>query len=103
MEQFLATEDDAVNYLKSCCKNEDGTTPYTYGGFYCGITNNVTRREDEHEADYLGWVNAKTFARAKSLEARMHKEGFDTGEQLGHGREDSIYVYVYRKTRNTIE
>ena len=103
MTQFLSTEDDAVAYLKSCCKSQNGLIPRTFGNFYCGITNNVTRREGEHDASYLGWVEAKTFERAKALEARMHAEGFDTGEQLGHGREDSTYVYVYKKNANTIE
>ena len=39
--------------------------PKTFGRFYCGITNNVERREDEHSADYLGYVKAKTVEAAK--------------------------------------
>lgn len=33
----------------------------------------------------------------------MHAEGFDMGDKLGNGSEDSVYVYVYKKGRNTIE
>ena len=97
------TFEEAVKYLKSCCKDSNGIVPKTFGRFYCGITNNVDRREGEHSANYLGYVNCKTFEVAKKLEARMHEEGFDTGEQLGHGQEDSIYVYVYKKNVNTKE
>ena len=103
MDQFLMTTEDAVNYLKSCCKDSNGMIPKTFGRFYCGITNNVERREGEHSADYLGYVKAKTADAAKRLEARMHDEGFDTGEQLGHGQADSLYVYIYKKNVNTKE
>lgn len=97
------TIEDAVVTLKNCCKSADGKMPKNFGGFYCGITNNVKRRECEHEADYLGWVKAKTFELAKQLECRMHEEGFDTGEQLGNGQPDSLYVYVYKKDKDTVE
>lgn len=103
MDQFLYTMEDAVAYLKSCCKNSIGLIPRTFGSFYCGITNDLETRASQHNAQLLGWVNAKTFEQAKKLEARMHDEGFDTGEQLGHGIEDSIYVYVYKKSNATIE
>ena len=95
--------EDAVNYLKSCCKDKNGIIPTSFGRFYCGITNDVDRREGEHEANYLGVVKAKSFDLAKKLEARMHEEGFDTGEQLGHGQEDSVYVYIYKKNVGTKE
>jgi len=48
-------------------------------------------------------VECQSFEVAKQLEARMHDEGFDTGNQLGHGQEGSIYVYVYKKSVNTKE
>lgn len=97
------TFDEAVIYLKNCCKDSNGIVPNNFGGYYCGITNNVDRREGEHSANYLGYVSCKSFEVAKQLEARMHDEGFDTGDQLGHGQEDSIYVYVYKKNVNTKE
>lgn len=103
MDQFLMTTDDAVAYLKSCCKNSIGLIPKSFGSYYCGITNNVDRREGEHKANYLGYVKAKNADAAKRLEARMNEEGFDTGDQLGNGREDSVYVYVYKKNKDTEE
>ena len=97
------TFDEAVIYLKNCCKDSNGVVPKTFGRFYCGITNNVDRREGEHSADYLGHVKCKSFEVAKQLEVRMHEEGFDTGKQLGNGQEDSVYVYVYKKDKDTKE
>lgn len=94
---------EAVEYLKKCCANKAGFVPLSFKGYYCGITNDIERRENEHSADYLGYVNCKTFETAKKLESMMHGAGFDTGAQLGHGQEDSIYVYVYKKTKDTIE
>ena len=97
MDYFLMTIADAVKYLKSCCKDRNGLIPKTFGNYYCGITNDIDRREGEHNATYLGYVKAQSFDAAKRLEAQMHAEGFDTGKQLGNGQEDSIYVYVYKK------
>lgn len=103
MDSFLMTTEDAVAYLKSCCKDSKGLIPRTFHSYYCGITNNVERREGEHKADYLGYVKAKDAEAAKRLEARMHDEGFDTGAQLGNGQDDSVFVYVYKKNKNTEE
>ena len=103
MEQFLMTTDDAVFYLKSCCVNSKGLIPHSFGGYYCGVTNDIKRREGEHNASFLGYVTAKTVNGALQLEARMHKEGFDTGGQLGNAGDDSKFVYVYKKGPDTIE
>lgn len=54
MEQFMMTIFDAVNYLKSCCKDNRGLIPNTFGSFYCGVTNDIKRREAEHKATFLG-------------------------------------------------
>lgn len=97
MNPLQMTITDAVNYLKNRCKDANGLLPKNFGGFYCGITNDIDRREGEHNATYLGHVKAQSFDAAKRLEAQMHAEGFDTGKQLGNGQEDSIYVYVYKK------
>lgn len=103
MEQFLMTTDDAVFYLKSCCANNKGLIPRSFSDYYCGVTNDIQRREGEHNASFLGYVTAKTVNGALQLEARMHAEGFDTGKQLGNASNDSKFVYVYKKGLNTIE
>lgn len=89
--------DKCVTYLKNKCKNEYGLLPLSYGGYYCGITNDVDRRANEHNATILGVIEYTSADFAKELEAKMHDEGFDTGKQLGNGQDDSIYVYVYKK------
>lgn len=72
--------------------------------FYCGITNNLERRNTEHNiSEVLYYVTADTFDRAKELEALLHDAGYDTGEKLGNGTDDSTIVYMYRKGRDTIE
>ena len=86
-----------VQYLKDCCKSSNGQTPRSYSGFYCGITNDLNRRDGEHNTKSLGAIKCDSFDTAKKLEKMMHDEGFDTGKQLGNGQEDSIYVYVYKK------
>ncbi len=103
MEQFLMTIFDAVNFLRSCCKDSKGFIPTTFGSFYCGVTNDISRREGEHKAKFLGCVTAKTVKGALELEALMYQEGFCTGKQLGNAGEDSVYVYVYKKGPNTVE
>lgn len=66
--------------------------------FYCGITNNLERRYKEHNvAQYIHTVKMDSFDLAQEVEAMMHKAGYDTGEQLGNGQEDTVYVYLYRK------
>lgn len=40
---------------------------------------------------------------AKKVEEELHKKGFDTGGQLGNGKDDTKYVYIYVKSENTIE
>lgn len=103
MESFLLNILDAVKYLKDCCSIFDGLIPQSFGCYYCGITNDIERRVREHNAECLGYIKAETAQDAKDLEVLMHEEGFDTGDQLGNGSSDSVYVYVYRKTSNTFE
>lgn len=103
MEQFLMTIFDAVNYLKSCCQDSLGFIPTSFGDFYCGVTNDIRRREGEHNVKFLGYVTAKTVKGALELETMMHNVGFNTGKQLGNASDDSVYVYVYKIGPNTVE
>lgn len=76
----------------------------TMKDFYCGITNNLKRRNSEHNVeDVLCSATGGSFADAKELEAKLHEKGFNTGAQLGNGCEDSKIVYMYRKGPNTIQ
>jgi len=71
----------------------------TKANFYCGITDDVERRKQEHhcKAGFLGITKCDKFETAKKVEELMHGQGYDTGNQLGNGNEKSIYVYMYKK------
>lgn len=73
--------------------------------FYCGITNDLETRTQQHHVDELiASVKCSSFDMSRQIEQRLHEAGFDTGKQLGNGQEDSIYVYMYRKIKGvTIE
>ncbi len=76
--------------------NKDATNERSK--FYCGITDDVERRQEEHHvAKFLGVTRCDTFDTAKEVEKQMKLAGYDTGKQLGDGNENSIYVYLYRK------
>lgn len=68
--------------------------------FYCGITNDTDARRKQHNVGrFLGVTKCDTFDTAKKLESLMHNEGYDTGKQLGNGKEDSVYCYLYKKIK----
>lgn len=71
--------------------------------FYCGITNDIERRSQEHNAEMLYHLKVKSFEIAKELEQALHDEGYDTGFQVGNGQEDSVYVYMYKKIPGVTE
>lgn len=71
--------------------------------YYCGITKDIQQREKDHNTQFLYYVEMSNGDEAKRLEAALHDEGYDTGKQLGNGDNDSIYVYIYRKSICTVE
>lgn len=74
--------------------------------FYCGITNEPLRRKDEHKllpSDAWHHIKTESFDIAKWVEKLMSDNKFDCGKQLGNGKEDSIFVYIYRKAPHTDE
>lgn len=72
--------------------------------FYCGITNDLDRRKGEHNVEYfLYYVKCNDFNSACELEEKLKEAGFDCGSETGHGKSNSIYVYIYRKTSVTTE
>lgn len=74
----------------------------TKQNFYCGITKDLGQRNSQHDVSRVLYsVTADSFDAAKELEVALHKEGYDTGAQLGHGVEDSKTVYMYRKGPHT--
>ncbi|MCM1139135.1 MAG: hypothetical protein NC453_11255 [Muribaculum sp.] len=66
--------------------------------FYCGITNNLERRMDEHNTTPLAWVKSSIVKAAIDLEDKLGEMGFDIGRNSGNGAtDDSVYVYIYKK------
>lgn len=78
-------------YSRNACLFEDESD------FYCGITNDLKLRAQQHNATFLLTFTANSFEAAKKLEQALHDAGFDTGKQLGNGQEDSVHVYMYKK------
>ncbi len=66
--------------------------------FYCGITKDLEERRRQHNVDhYVATVKMSSSELARQVETEMHNKGFDTGGQLGNGKDKSVYVYLYRK------
>jgi len=72
--------------------------------FYCGITKDLKQRNRQHEVDnVLVSVTAGSFETAAKLEKALQEEGYDVGGGAGHGIEESVIVYMYRKGPDTVE
>jgi predicted GIY-YIG superfamily endonuclease len=79
----------------------------TKDDYYCGITNNLDKRMDEHRRNDFEIVEDKVFAWncknvdvAAEVEKRLGKLGFDIGDTktLGNGGvENSTIVYLLEK------
>ena len=70
--------------------------------FYCGITNNLEKRESQHNAKFLGHVCCDSKETAIEVETFLGEKGYDIGSKPGNGaKESSIYVYIYKKTIDT--
>ena len=66
--------------------------------YYCGITDNLDRRAKEHNVDgYCLTMNLITFEAARVIEQKLSTLGFDCGNQIGNGNENSVYVYMCYK------
>lgn len=65
--------------------------------YYCGITNDIHRREREHNANFLCYVRVNNVHMARSIEIAMKFYGYDTGRRSGNGgKPDSVYVYIQK-------
>ena len=75
--------------------------------YSCGVTNDIENNLARHNIDsYLVGYECDTAEIAAQAEELLGNMGFDIG-QVGHGgngaAEDSVYVYMYRKTAETRE
>jgi len=65
--------------------------------YYCGITNDLKRKAQEHCSDFIASVVCDSEKTARTIENGLKTLGFDTGLQLGNDEENSLFVYMYRK------
>ena len=78
--------------------------PGSRGDYYCGITNDLDRRAGEHKAEFMGHVECDSKDTAIDVETLLGDQGYDIGKKSGNGAKDnSIFVYIYKKTPYTIE
>lgn len=69
--------------------------------FYCGITNEIERRESEHNAKFLIYLNVTNVEVAKKIERVMNQKGFTTGKVANGASDDTTFVYLYAITPET--
>ena len=94
------SQKDAFSALNKFVKENKGAI----SAWYCGITNNPqTRIFTQHKVNETrgtcAWVKCNSKNCAEIVEKKMLKKGYDG--DTGGGNDDSVYVYVYKKTSNT--
>ena len=80
----------------------------TYGGkltdYFCGMTNDVARRSKEHgNVRIICQTDCDTKETARNLMNQLKEAGFDVDPDIMSGQDDSINVYVYKKTMHSVE
>lgn len=79
-----------------------------YGGkltdYFCGMTNDVARRSKEHgNVRIICQTDCDTKKTARNLMNQLKEAGFDVDPDIMSGQDDSISVYVYKKTMHSVE
>lgn len=82
------------------------STKEYWSDFYIGITNNIERRLfEEHnvnkENDWWIWRKALDKGTAQEVEEYYLAKGMEGN--TGGGNKDTVYVYCYEITENTIQ
>lgn len=72
--------------------------------YFCGMTNNPERRRREHGAlKLLGSTKCSDKDCARDLMRQLAKAGFDVNKDIMSGQDDSVHVYMYKKTKLTMQ
>ena len=74
-------------------------TGETKKDYYCGITNDLDERASWHripEKQYVYTYKCDSFETSSQVEKALQDAGFYVGSEAGHGKDDSVYVYMYR-------
>lgn len=95
------TKQEILDAIKVACKFYIDSK---FSDFFCGMTNNTARRMKEHGVNgFVYTIQLKQKSYANDLLTELSNLGFDTGNQIGSGQDDSVWLYVYYKTSNTVE
>ena len=106
MPEYNMNMNEAIQKFEKAFVNDGGIkdSKYSMYGYCVGITNDLDRRSKEHNATFLTHVKAKSKELAIELEEKLGELGFDNGDRPGNGAEDdTVYVYIYKKTKDTKE
>ena len=80
-----------IAYLASV---KSGETKMNY---YCGITNDLSCRKQQHKVEeFIKTIECDSFKTSSAIEKMLEEEGFNVGKSAGHGRKDSVFVYMYK-------
>lgn len=72
--------------------------------YFCGMTNNPDRRRREHGAlRLLQSTKCSDKDCARDLMRQLADAGFEVDKDIMSGQDDSLYVYVYKKTKLTMQ
>lgn len=89
-------------YVRYCHSKSDPNL--NRSDFYCGITNDLERRAEEHHVEnFLICAKCSSFEVSSAAESLLAEKGFDCGEQSGNGTENSVYIYMYQKIPDVTE
>lgn len=90
------TIEKAVKYFQERTVNTEGGNASDY---FCGMTNNPERRRVEHGAmKLLASMNGSSKETARQFMRDLAEAGFDVDPDIMSGQDDSVNVYVYKKT-----
>ena len=94
---------ELANHMKACFINTGDAKTSDY---YCGITNDIQANKNRHNVkDYVVVCKCPNASIAAEVETLLGRDHFDIGERGGGngGADDSVYVYMYKKTKDTQE
>lgn len=104
MRRIIIDYKYVVAYFDIVVKNTIEGEDFDRFDYYCGITNDLERRANEHNAVFMGFVECEDKDTAIATEKLLGDNHYDIGKKAGNGaRDNSVFVYLYKKTADTIE
>lgn len=89
--------DEVIKDIKQICQRP-------YSKYYCGVTNNTQRRKMEHHInDFIVTYECKDRNAVMNLLTSLKSDGFQCIDNRQNGQDDSLTVYLYEITKDSIE